>query len=110
MTIALPRAPRRPSLRRPTLQRPRMGRRQTVRFAITLLVALGIAMLTTGATLSGAFERAQLIINDSFFKSNPIQPAEYSVLVGVDDKSVADLRSYGRLFVWPRSLYAQVID
>src|SRR5262249_49852545 len=37
------------------------------------------------------------------------EQSQYVVLVAIDDKSVIELKRYGRVFGWPRTLYADLI-
>src|SRR3954464_3071306 len=57
------------------------------------------------------FEGAQHRLTDVFFVSQAAAPkmSQNVVLVAIDDKSVVELKPYGRMFGWPHDLYAQVI-
>lgn len=59
----------------------------------------------------GRFSQLHRQISDVFFLSRAGNPdvSKDVVIIGIDDKSVVELRPYGRLFYWPRSLYADVV-
>ena len=90
----------------------RMTRRQRRRVAISSAIVLGVAALLSALFVGGAFNELQRRITDTVFflpKRQTPEPARFVVLVAMDDKSVVELRRYGRLFNWPRSLYADVV-
>ncbi len=73
-------------------------------------VALAAAALVTVFEQRGQLELKQLQFGDTFFRTKPQEKARASVIIGVDEKSVAALKDEGRFFAWPRRLHAQVID
>ncbi|MCC7367700.1 MAG: adenylate/guanylate cyclase domain-containing protein [Chloroflexi bacterium] len=90
-----------------------MNRRQRRRLLITALI-----WLLTASTLSllhlrtPALDMTQARATDTlFFFPRQVSPevSQHVVLVAIDNKSVAELRSYGRVFGWPRSLHAVVL-
>src|SRR5688572_32686770 len=46
-----------------------------------------------------------------FFKAREVspEPSQHVVIVAVDDRSLIELKQYGRFFYWPRTLHADVI-
>src|SRR4051812_39372456 len=42
-------------------------------------------------------------------RSQAPEQSQYVVLVAIDDKSIVQLKQYGRMFGWPRTLYGDAI-
>jgi adenylate cyclase len=80
------------------------------RLLISLSLAVLVASLMSGALLNGYLRPLQLQTSDLLFRTKPDTVAKWAVLVAIDDRSLAELRSKGRFFNWPRDLHAQVID
>ncbi len=89
-----------------------LTRRQQRRLAISSAIVLAVAALLSSLFSAGALSELQRRTTDTVFflprRAAP-DPARFVVLVALDDKSVVELRRYGRLFNWPRSLHAEVI-
>ncbi len=85
-------------------------RRHSRRFALSLLIAGVIAVLVTGLFTRGQLDLIQLQFGDTFFRTKPVEKARASVIIGVDEKSLAALKDDGRFFNWPRRLHARVIE
>jgi adenylate cyclase len=60
--------------------------------------------------VNGLFTRFQQQSTDFLFKARGELPANRTVLVAVDDRTLQELSEHGRFFTWPRSLHAQVIE
>jgi len=88
----------------------RQRRRILITAVIFLAVATGLSALFLGTDpLVGPQRRA----TDALFfypRQQAPEQSQYVVMVAIDDKSVVELRSYGRFFIWPRTLYADVIS
>ncbi|HEX3244992.1 MAG TPA: adenylate/guanylate cyclase domain-containing protein [Chloroflexota bacterium] len=87
-----------------------MSRRFTRRLLVGLGLSLGLAFILDLAFMNGLFTRFQQQSTDFLFKARGELPASRTVIVAVDDRSLAELSEYGRFFTWPRSLHAQVIQ
>ncbi|MGE3908782.1 MAG: CHASE2 domain-containing protein [Chloroflexota bacterium] len=90
-----------------------MTRRQRRRLVITLLISLTVASVLSILHLRiDVLDMTQARAMDALFfyprQASP-EPSQYVVLVAVDDKSIIELKSYGRFFGWPRSLHAEVV-
>lgn len=80
---------------------------QLVWFGLSLAVAIPLAI----ACHVGILSSAQVAASDLLFRTHAVQPAESTVIVGIDQRSYrALLPVHGPLSQWPRSLYAQVLD
>ena len=88
-----------------------MTRRQRRRLLITSAVVAAVATVLTIGLLYNQLSGAQARLTDVFFLSRAAAPEQsrFVVLVGIDDKSVVELRNHGRLFNWPRTFYADVV-
>jgi adenylate cyclase len=87
-------------------------RRQRRRLLITFLILVAVASGLTGLFVSGSLQQSQRQASDNlFFKAREVspEPSQHVVIVAVDDKSLIELKQYGRFFYWPRSLHAEVI-
>ena len=89
-----------------------MTRRQRRRLLITALILVAVASMLSGLFISGYLQQSQRQASDNlFFKAREIspEPSQHVVIVAVDDKSLIELKQYGRFFYWPRTLHAEVI-
>ena len=88
-----------------------MTRRQKRRVIVASAIALAVASLLTVLFLDGRFVQFQRQLSDVLFltKARSPQVSRFVVIVGLDDKSTVELRRYGRVFNWPRSLHAQLV-
>ena len=89
-----------------------MTRRQRNRLVISSAIVLAVATLLSVLFSSRAFGELQNRLTDTaFFLPRRATPemSRFVVLVAMDDRSVVELRRFGRLFNWPRSLHAQVV-
>ncbi|MFN8633701.1 MAG: adenylate/guanylate cyclase domain-containing protein [Chloroflexota bacterium] len=92
-----------------------MTPRQRRRLTITALICLAVACSLSSLYLwfwHDAVQGPQWRATDSLFfypRAKSPEPSQYVVLVAVDDKSIVELKQYGRFFGWPRALYADVI-
>jgi adenylate cyclase len=87
-------------------------RRQRRRLLITSLILVAVASALSGLMLGGYLQQSQRQASDNlFFKARELspEPSQYVVIVAVDDKSLIELKQYGRFFYWPRTLHAEVI-
>src|SRR5439155_18266386 len=79
-----------------------------------MIVSLALALLVSGvmalALVNGYLLPLRLQSSDLLFRLKPDTTAKWAVLVAIDDRSLAELRSKGRFFNWPRDLHATVID
>jgi adenylate cyclase len=74
-------------------------------------LALAVALLLTAACRLAFFSTAQIQSTDFLFASQGAEPAQATVIVGIDQRSYrALLPQYGPLVNWPRTLYAQAVD
>lgn len=74
-------------------------------------LALAVALLLTAACCLAFFSTAQFQSTDVLFASQGAEPAQATVIVGIDQRSYrALLPQYGPLVNWPRTLYAQAVD
>jgi len=87
-----------------------MSRRFLRRLFVGLSLSLSLGLLLNLAFLGGLFTRFQQQSTDFLFKARGDLTASRTVIVGVDDRSLQELRDYGRFFTWPRTLHAQVIE
>jgi len=89
----------------------RVTRRQRRRLLITVAIVAAVASVLTAGFLGNQFNQVQAKITDSFFVTRAASPEQsrFVTLVGIDDRSLAELRPYGRLMNWPRSFYADVV-
>src|SRR5262249_54431124 len=62
------------------------------------------------AFLVGLFRPVELKSSDLLFQQKPDTTARWSVIVAIDDRTLAELRPYGRVFFWPRQFHARVIE
>jgi adenylate cyclase len=90
-----------------------MTRRQRRRLLITafilVAVASGLSALFLGRDL---LQGTQWRATDTLFfypRQQSPEPSQHVVLVAIDDKSVVELRSAGRLFSWPRTFYVDAV-
>jgi adenylate cyclase len=79
-----------------------------------LLTNLGVAVLVSSlmalAMIYGVARPIQLRVGDLVFSSKPDATAKWAVIVAIDDRSLSQLRPYGRFLTWPRQFHARVID
>lgn len=74
-------------------------------------LALAVASLLTVAYRLTLFSTAQIQSTDFLFASQGTEPAQATVIVGIDQRSYrALLPQYGPLVNWPRTLYARAVD
>jgi adenylate cyclase len=78
--------------------------------AVKLGLAILIGSLMSLALLNGFLRPLQLQSGDLLFRLKPDTTAKWTVLVAIDDRSLAELRSKGRFYNWPRDLHAKVTD
>jgi adenylate cyclase len=84
---------------------------QTVRhFVVCLALALAGSVLMSWAFVYGIARPLTLQSSDLLFQQKPDTTARWSALVAMDDRTLAELRPYGRVFYWPRQLHAKVIE
>jgi adenylate cyclase len=86
-------------------------RRQRRRLLITTAILCSVASLLSLLYVNGQFDVPQRQMTDVFFRTKPDSQdaAKYVVLVAIDDRSVVELKPYGRPLIWSRSLYAQAV-
>ncbi len=87
-----------------------MNARTRRRLLVNLGMVILISSLVSLALIHGLMRPLQLSSSDLLFRTKPNSSARFAVLVAIDDRSVAELRSQGRVFNWPRQLYARAID
>jgi adenylate cyclase len=80
------------------------------RLFANLALAVAISSLMALALANGYLRPLQLQSGDLLFRLKPDTSPRWTVLVAIDDRSLAELRSRGRFFNWPRDLHANVID
>jgi CHASE2 domain-containing sensor protein len=88
----------------------RMPRRVVVSVGLTL----GVAIFVSGLLLTEVLEGYHRRVTDAFSLPATLFPrhsffSDQTLLVAIDDKSVAELRGYGPPQSWPRTLYAGVL-
>ena len=88
-----------------------MSRRQKRRLVVSSAIVLAVALVLTALFADGRFRQSQSQLSDILFLTKARDPemSRFVVIVGLDDKTVVELRPYGRLFNWPRSFYADVV-
>jgi len=88
-----------------------VSRRQRRRLLVTFGIVLGVALALSALFLRGGFNQFQRRLTDILFlkAAQTPEPSRFAVIVGMDDKSLVELRRYGRVFNWPRSLHAEVV-
>ncbi|MCC6174613.1 MAG: adenylate/guanylate cyclase domain-containing protein [Chloroflexi bacterium] len=88
-----------------------MTRRQRRRIVLTATFVLAVSVLLSALFSNGQFAVTSQRLTDVFFENQQSRPATSKnvVIVAIDDKSVVALRRFGRVFVWPRWLYADVV-
>ena len=89
-----------------------MTRRQRRRLLITALILVAVASGLSGLFVNGFLQQSQRQASDNlFFKAREVspEPSQHVVIVAVDDKSLIEMKQYGRFFYWPRSLHAEVV-
>ncbi len=77
-----------------------------------MLIVCGVVALLSSLHQAGTFRDMQARVTDWLFfvpKARDPELSRFVVLVGMDDKSVVELRRHGRVFNWPRSVYADVV-
>ena len=79
-------------------------------FVVCLALALAGSTLMSAAFAYGLFKPLELQSSDLLFQQKPDTTARWSALVAIDDRTLAELRPYGRVFYWPRQLHARVIE
>lgn len=84
----------------------RTRRRLIVNLGVVLLVSSLVSLAVIGRLLGPL----QLQSSDLVFRLKRDTTARWAVLVAIDDRSLTELRAQGRLFNWPRQLYARAID
>jgi adenylate cyclase len=88
-------------------------RRQRRRLLITAAILVAVASaLSWMFVWRDLFQGIQGRATDTLFfypRQQAPEPSQYVVLVAIDDKSVVELRPYGRLFSWPRTFYADAV-
>jgi adenylate cyclase len=76
-----------------------------------LAIALGTGILCSVAFLTNVFDSLQLNTGDLLFKTSsmtqPNNTNDKVVIVAIDDNSLKEL---GKMSMWPRSYYAQLVD
>lgn len=88
-----------------------MTRSTRRRFLIGLGLGLATSVLLTAAYRLTFFSTAQIQSTDFLFQSHQAEPAQATVIVGIDQHSYRDLLPrYGPLVTWPRTLYARALD
>ena len=87
-----------------------MGERIRRQWAIKLGLAILVGSLMSLALLNGLLRPLELQSGDLLFRLKPDTTAKWTVLVAIDDRSLAELRSKGRFYNWPRDLHAKVTD
>lgn len=69
--------------------------------------------MTLGMLFEGGYlqQPQRQVADNLFFKAreHSPEPSQHVVIVAIDDKSVIELKQYGRFFYWPRSLHAEVV-
>lgn len=86
-----------------------MASRLRARLLTTLGLALVSSIMVAGISLAGFLEPIQLKASDFLFKTRPERNEQRIIIVGIDDRTLAELSGYGRLLAWPRSFHARVI-
>ncbi|MDP8922374.1 MAG: adenylate/guanylate cyclase domain-containing protein [Chloroflexota bacterium] len=88
-----------------------MTRRQRRRLLVTSAIVAAVATVLTVGFLGDRFNTVQARLTDLFFLTRAASPEQsrFVVLVGIDDKSVVELRGHGRMQNWPRTFYADVV-
>ena len=76
--------------------------------ASKLGLAVLVGSLMSLALLNGFLRPLELQSGDLLFRLKPDTTAKWTVLVAIDDCSLAELRSKGRFYNWPRDLHAKV--
>ncbi len=79
-----------------------MNARTRRRLLVNLGMVILISSLVSLALIHGLMRPLQLSSSDLLFRTKPNSSARFAVLVAIDDRSVAELRSQGRVFNWPR--------
>jgi adenylate cyclase len=79
-------------------------------FVVCLALALAGSALMSSAFVYGLFKPLELQSSDLLFQQQPDTTARWSALVAIDDRTLAELQPYGRVFYWPRQLHARVIE
>ena len=84
---------------------------QTVRhFVVCLALALAGSALMAWAFVYGLARPLVLQSSDLLFQQKPDTTARWSALVAMDDRTLTELRPYGRVFYWPRQVHARVVE
>jgi adenylate cyclase len=88
-----------------------VNRRQRRRLLITTAILVSVASLLSLMYTRGLFEPFQRQLTDVLFITKAASPqvSQNIVLVAIDDKSIVELKRYGRFFGWPRTFYADVV-
>jgi CHASE2 domain-containing sensor protein len=76
---------------------------------LSCIMALGVAIIFTALSLCNVLELWQNRLSDNLYK-NHISPSNDIVIVGIDDKTISALNSFGMPCCWDRSIYAKVIS
>jgi CHASE2 domain-containing sensor protein len=87
-----------------------MSQRFLRRLLVGLSLSFALGLLLNVAFVNGLFTRFQQQSTDFLFKARGDLPANRTVLVAVDDRTLQELSEHGRFFTWPRSLHAQVVE
>ena len=87
-----------------------MSARTSRRLIVSLAIGLLVSALMSLALVNGYLLPLRLQSSDLLFRLKSDTSAKWAVLVAIDDRSLAELRSKGRFFNWPRDLHARVID
>ncbi|TAJ10839.1 MAG: adenylate/guanylate cyclase domain-containing protein [Nitrospirae bacterium] len=88
-----------------------MTRSTKRRLLVSGALALAVASLLTAAYRLTFLSTTQIHSTDFLFASQGTDPAQATVIVGIDQRSYrALLPRYGPLVNWPRTLYAQAVD
>ena len=100
-------------MRKPrALRRISMTRRQRRRLLIASAIVAAVATLLSVGFSRNQFNGAQARLTDFFFflpRAASPEQSKFVVLIGIDDKSVVELREHGRLLNWPHTFYADVV-
>jgi adenylate cyclase len=88
-----------------------MSRQQKRRLVIASAIVFGVATFLSVLYSAGQFDPFQRQLSDIFLLTKTRSPelSRFVVIVAMDDKSLVELRPYGRVFNWPRSLHADVV-
>jgi adenylate cyclase len=86
-------------------------RRQRRRLVIASAIVLAVAgLLSVAFAVDSGYRQRQ--VADWLFLNKAATPevSRFVVIVAIDDKTLLELRPYGRMLAWPRSIYADVVE